>query len=568
MKNCSNCGKPLEDGAALCESCGAVALESPSAGNQTTCPHCGKALYANARFCPNCGKELSEASSPAQKIPASENKRRLIFGGAAAAVLVLLAVVIFAKVIPSLTGGKPAAQPAAQFVSYQKDLLAEQALSSLERTMDIYGAGSFSTDMTVTVSVDNDELNHFLTDSSLLMKLDLKPDSLVANGEFTLMGSSLFTGDFLYDKGTLEFALPDLNDSCYVMDLSKLASRLGGMDVDLSVLKLPEFSGKDWRTLAETYLDLVCTAVTEESVEMEKDVRFTLTELGGSYTGTTYTFTPRAEDVEAMLIKLAGQLEGDKTLRKLILELVNPSMLSAAFGMDVFDSADFEEELDEGLTELAEELRDNAADIGEAAEEAFTWTLYVEGKEVRMIRITDHYAEEDLVVECSGTEAEGLSTAFYVDSGDSDYRPFTVLSTYTKKGKAYTGEISFTSPHDGTIDCSYDIDTGKQSVLGIPYGTYDVDVSHDDISIKLEVADGSEGGTDHILTLRGNEYVFDDFSRMDITVNTTAKSSAKRPSGTTVDITGYSDEEYDELFEELGTAFYQDLMEKVEPLVG
>ena len=56
MKNCSNCGKPLEDGAALCESCGAVALESPSAGNQTTCPHCGKALYANARFCPNCGK--------------------------------------------------------------------------------------------------------------------------------------------------------------------------------------------------------------------------------------------------------------------------------------------------------------------------------------------------------------------------------------------------------------------------------------------------------------------------------------------------------------------------------
>ena len=82
------------------------------------------------------------------------------------------------------------------------------------------------------------------------------------------------------------------------------------------------------------------------------------------------------------------------------------------------------------------------------------------------------------------------------------------------------------------------------------------------------MADGSEGGTDHILTLRGNEYVFDDFSRMDITVNTTAKSSAKRPSGTTVDITGYSDEEYDELFEELGTAFYQDLMEKVEPLVG
>ncbi len=553
----------MEDSAALCEACGAVALESPSAVNPPACPHCGKTLHANSRFCPHCGEELAGAASPAQKIPASEKKRRLIFGGAAAAVLALLAVVIFVKVIPSLSGGKPAEQ----FVSYQKELLAGQALSSLERSMDIYGAGSFSTDLTVTASIDNGEINRYLTDSSLLMKLDLKPDSLLANGEFKLMGSSLFTGELLYDKGTLEFALPELSDSRYVMDLSEMASRLGGVDVDLSVLKLPEFSGQEWRELAETYLDVVCTAVTEESVEMEQDVRFTLSELGGSCTGTAYTFTPRAEDVEAMLLQLADQLEGDETLRGLIVELVNPNMLSAAFGMDVFDSADFEEELDEGLTELAEELRASAADMGEAAAEAFVWTLYVEGKEVRMIRITDLDAEEDLVIECRGSEEEGLSTAFYLDGGDADYRPFTFLSTYTKKGEAYTGELSLTTPYDGTITCDYDVDTGKRSALGIPYGSYDVDVSHDDIAIRLEVAGGSGGGTDHTLTLRGGEYVFGDFRRLDITIHTTDKSSAKKPSGTVVDITGYSEEEYDELFEELGNAFYQDLMEKMEPLL-
>ena len=563
MKNCPKCGKPMEDGAAFCEACGAVALETPSAASQANCPHCGRALYANSRFCPNCGKELSESAQPAQKIPASEKKRRLIFGASAAVVVVLLAVVIFAKVVPALSGGKAATQ----FVDYQEDLFLEPALSSLEKSMDAYGAGSFSTDMTVTASVDNAEIDHYLTDSSLLVKLDLKPDSLLANGEFTFMGSSLFTGCLSYDKGVMEFSLPDVNDSRYVMDLSQMASRMGGQEVDLSALKLPQFSGKEWRKVAETYLEILCTAVTEESVEMEKNVRFTLSELGGSYTGTTLTFTPRAEDVEAMLRKLADQLEGDEALRELILEMVNPNMLSEAFGMDVFDGYDFAEELDEGLIELAGELRDNAAGVGEDAAEVFSWTLYLEGKEVRMIRITNHDAEEDLVFECSGNKSQGRSTAFYLDGDDYDYRPFTILNTYTQKGQAYTGELSYTSPHDGTIICAYDLDAGKKSPLGIPYGTYQVDVSHDDISITLEVAKGSKGGTNHILTLRGNEYVFDDFNRMDITINTTDKSSATKPGGTAVDITDYSDEEYDELLEELSAGFYQNLMEKMEPLV-
>lgn len=564
MKNCSNCGKPLRDGASFCEECGAVILQSPPDPNGQTCPHCGEKLHSASRFCPNCGKELS--SLPARKIPASETKRRRIIGISALAAAAVLAVVIFAWVIPSLNGRSGA--PADQFVACQEELFVDNALSSLEGFMDSYGAGSFSSDITLSASVDDPEINRYLTGSSVQMKLDLKQDSLLANSEVTLMDTPFLSGDISYDKGILEVYLPDMSDSRYVMDLSEMISNLSGEDVDLSVLKLPRFSGKEWRSLVKTYLDILYTAVTEESVKVEKNAGFTLKELGGSCSGTVYTFTPRAEDIEAMLLKLAGQLEKDKDLRRLILEAVNPEMYSKAFGGAVFGTDfDAEGELDEGLNDLAAELRENAGTIAGNAAEAFTWSVYLEGKEVRMIRIANRDADEELVFECKGTEPQGRSTVFYLDGGEDGDRPFTISNSYTKKGRVYTGEFSYMSPYDGRISCSYNANTSKKSALGISYGTYELDVSDDDITIKLEVSESSGGGAEHVLTIEGGEYVFDDFSRLELTINTTDKSSAKKPGGEAVDITNYSEEELDELLEELGTAFSENMMEKLQPIM-
>lgn len=566
MKNCSNCGKPLEDGASVCEACGAVTVETPAAASppaQTACPHCGKALHAVSRFCPSCGKELPACSGPVETVPAPRSKRGLIAGIAAAAVAVLLAVIVFGKLVPSLNRRGAAGQ----FVSSQKELLDDGLLSPLEKSLDAYGRASFSTDMTLSVSVDEPEIEHYLSDSSILMKVDVQEDSMIFNGLVRLMGRPLLAGDFAYDKGMLEVCLPDLSDSRYVMDLSEMMSRLGGQKIDLSVLKRPRFSGKEWRSLAETYLDIIGTMVTKESVVAEKNADFTLTELGVSRTGTVYTFTPRAEDVEAMVLKLADQLEQDEDLRRLITELVNPGMLIEAFGLDLDDDYDFEDELDEELTNAAEDLRDSAADIGREAAETFRWTLYLEGNEVRMIRITNLDAGETMVLECDGTASEGRSAAFYMEDDDSGYKSFTFRNTYTRTGGVYEGELSLTAPDDGDIICRYNADSSRKSVLGLPYGTYKLEVSEqNDITVDLEVTDGKTGGTDHILTLRGNADVFGDFSRMDITINTTDKGSAQKPGGQPVDITNYTDEQLEELLNELGDAFYQDMMEKMESI--
>ena len=172
-----------------------------------------------------------------------------------------------------------------------------------------------------------------------------------------------------------------------------------------------------------------------------------------------------------------------------------------------------------------------------------------------------------MVLECDGTASEGRSTAFYMEDDDSGYKPFTFRNTYTRTGGVYEGELSLTAPDDGDIVCRYNADSNRKSVLGLPYGTYKLEVSEqNDITVDLEVTDGKTGGTDHILTLRGNTDVFGDFSRMDITINTTDKGSAQKPGGQPVDITNYTDEQLEELLNELGDAFYQDMMEKMESI--
>src|SRR5699024_4505135 len=118
--------------------------------------------------------------------------------------------------------------------------------------------------------------NQYLEDSSVSLKVGLDRDTLLANGEFTLMGSPILTGLLSYDKGTLGFYLPEIQDTYYTMDLSQTVEALTGQDVDLSALALPEISGKEWRSLLESYLDIVYTVVNEENVMVEDGVSFNL----------------------------------------------------------------------------------------------------------------------------------------------------------------------------------------------------------------------------------------------------------------------------------------------------
>lgn len=522
------------------------------------CPNCGERIQGDAVFCPNCGAHL-DSPDPAKPGPAKPKKPILGIALGAAAVVVLC--VIGAVALPGLFSS-----PEKEFVQIQQELFVDRVMDQLEETLDVYGTGQFSTDLTLSASVDTPEINRYLEDSSIGLKLDLNRDTLLAEGQLVLMGSPVLNAVGTYDKGQVGFSLPEVDDNYYVMDLSSMIYDFTGQEVDLSQLALPEISGKEWRSLLQSYLDTVYTVVTKDNVEVEKNKSVLLEELDRRFDGTVYTFSPSGEDVEAMFLKIADNLQKDETLRSMILDVVSPEALEAAFGEEVFGGYDLEEQLDEAILSLADTLEEQASDIGRAVEDSdFTWTLVTEKKEVRMIRLeADGQA---VVYERDGSESGGLDEVLYVESyGESQV---LLEHEYTKKGSVSQGSLVMTIPYESTVIMDYELDEEKRSALGTYYGTYELSMPDEGVNFSLEVREGDEGGVDHILSLYNIQDLsyYAPFDRLELTINATDKSTAQKPSGKTVDITDYSTRELEELFTEIGSVLQQDLIDNLEPLM-
>lgn len=585
MNQCPNCGKPVTENARFCPNCGAAQPSAPprtvpgqSAGS-TQSPHSGQAVYN--------GRPVSGQSMPSPEKKGGGKVAAILAAVAAVAALVVLGVMFLPRLFRS---------PEKEFVSCQQEALAAPLLALLESKVDIGGpqAQTPSTDMTLTLDTDYPDVQTYLDGTSLVLKVDSTRESFLLNGEVNLMGSPVLSGVATYEGGRLGFCLPELDENYYVMDLARLASRMTGVELDLDGAKLPEVSGKEWAALLRTYLEIVDTAVTKDNVTLEKRQEFTLQEVGGFCTGDVYTYTPTAADVEATINKLADHLEQDKELRSLILKTVDEQTLMASLE-NRYDS------LDGALAEAVAYLRANAAGAGKAVEDdGFIWKLYLEDKAVRMIRWEANdsavvwEAAEDAV---SGAQAlyastrgetmtvfrhdyrkdgedrqgeavigveDNKMTVSYKNHGgsregsvvlDNEGEVITVGYQWEKTGHRYRGSATMTFQGETvTLDCRWDDE--NRSALGIPYGSYALwtDVDGEEIQMTMEVAKGTSGGTDHVLTLRGE---MEGMTWVSLNIHTTdGKSTAVKPVQAPTDITDWSEDELEELWNGLGYKLY------------
>ena len=499
---------------------------------------------------------------------------RVIGIAAAAVAVVALAVAAVLKLIPGITS-----TPSQQFISYQEELLLSRLLSGLESGVDRFGSGAFSTDLTVTASVNDPDINSYLANSSVRLGLDLGKDSMVAVGELVLMGSPILNGTVTYDGGRLGFLLPQADNTYYVADLEKAFKSLTGEDIDLG--GPPEqtgISGKQWRALVQAYLDIVYATVTDENVTVEKGAGVSLPGLNDSFTGTVYTFRPTAKDVENMLVRLAGHLENDQDLREVITLMLLPASPfvnnASYYGSGGYS---LEDELDQAILKFAGELRRKAAGIGRDVENSgFLWTLAVEGDDVRQIRISVENDNAAIAYETRGTESSGRTELLYTVSYAE--RQNLLEHTYTRNGDTEQGRVSVTVGDgyyadsyisvENTVALDYRMDRGKTSVFGIPYGEYTLSVTEygQTNSIGLTVAAAANGGVDHTFTVKlddDNYYYRYGFKQASLTVNATDRSTVSKPSQSPVDISDYSEAEFEELFYRLGFALGEDLARQV-----
>lgn len=538
---------------------------------------------------------MDEYPNNAQQPLEKKSRAGLIAAIAAAAVVLVAAGVLLVSRLFS--------SPAKEFVAYQQEAVAAPLLAFLESKVDLGGAQAkpVSTDMTLTMDTDYAELRSYLENTSLAFQVDAAKDSLLLNGELSLMGSPVLSGAATYEKGKFGFCLPELDENYYVMDAGELLSRLTGQEVDLGEAKQPEISGKQWAALIRAYLDIANSAITKENVTLEKRQEFTLTEVGGFCTGDVYTYRPTAADVETVLNKLAGHLEGDQDLRSLVLALVDEETLMASLDSR-YDS------LDEALADAVDYLRANAARAGKAVEDSgFTWTLYVEDKAVRMVCWETN--DSAAVWEATEDGVSGAQALYAAAQGETvtvfrhDYRKSggdrqgevvigaedsRMTVSYQNKGGSRQGSIvldnagqavtvdylweaekpraSLTMTAGGetvTLDCRWDDKT--RSALGVPYGSYTlkVDSYGETVNMTLEVAAAASGGTDHVLTMSGPQ-LGADMSRISFNLHTTdQKGTPVRPSAAPTDITGYDQEELEALFNDLTYKLYGQFLGQV-----
>ena len=122
-----------------------------------------------------------------------------------------------------------------------------------------------------------------------------------------------------------------------------------------------------------------------------------------------------------------------------------------------------------------------------------------------------------------------------------------------KDGSVSRGTVTVDAGYGGSMSMKYEIDESRKSPFGTPYGTYSYSYTPLDMAYSIQVADGVQGGTDHIMTIEDCGYLFDaPFDTLALTLNATEKGTAQMPDGPVVDITNYSQDELEALFETLG----------------
>lgn len=558
MKACQKCGQPLEESELFCAFCGAKFEEKPAPPEGVGggfCPNCGERIEADTVFCPNCGAntQTGEAASVGVGVlgttqPKKPVSHRLVgIVAIVAAVVVVIAGVAFA--------GKLFQSPADVFVASQREFLMTEGVEQLVALADQYNSYvSLSTDIVISAEADSNEAMEYLEDSLLALKLNVDRQSFLLNADLTVMGSSLLKGSVTYNAGILGIYLPEADPTYYTMDLSTLMETYGGVSgFDLSKLEIPEIPSSTLNKLGKLYIDVVLGAVNKDNVTRSDKDKIRLEQLGKSVEGKLYVFEPTAEDLEAMLLKLADTIEKDKELRN----FVNTVLGGNKEFLDEVLDFDTERELDNALLDAADSLRDNAESMADALERAgFTWTLGVSGDRVCLQKIGVKDGEEFFVYESWGEESKERRDAVYYSSYDSVQ--WGTETSSSKSGNTYSGKVSVTQDGSTVLAVKYkDMNKEKKSALGVAHGTYTFsmdDYGFTNMDISLTVAPAKDGGTDHIFRVDGiDDYTFGDWVEVRLQTSD-KKSTAAKPNGKVEDISDYDSNEFYTLFNDLGSA--------------
>ena len=557
MKNCPNCGQEVQDEEKFCEHCGeklevaetvsaeasATGAEASAAAESSEAGAAAENAVSAATATEAAPAEPQASYSYAQTIeeaPAGKKGMKLLIPVVAVIILLCAGFFAFGK---KLFSGGLALSTEQKFLHYQEKYLQDK-LDAMVALGFINEDLKQSSDMTLTGEIEgSDEMNKYLKDSQIQLKYDMdaEKNSFIMNLSAKIMGTDLLEGFADYRDGKIGFAIPVADEHYYRGDLKTIMKNLTEQDIVAPDLKKSAENRKRLVEISKKYGDLLVGSMNKDNLTVEKK-EFDLKNLKEKYTGEVYVFKPTEEDLKNFYEKLADTVEKDSDLESLLEDVYATSTWDSALGM-----GDAKTPKDQ-LSELAKEIRDNAADTAkEMADNEFQWQIAVVDGDLRQVLLStkdDSFSLEIAKKDKTVTEQINVVSS----SSENMY----VKNSYSVKDKMLEGSIS---GGNGVLDVKvleYKIDTTKHSAL-MPYGTYIVeDPTGMGAKLTLTVADGEKGSSDHEIVVEGLQNYYMPFSSAKINLNTTKTGTATLPKEAEVDISNYSQEDFDKLSETIG----------------
>ena len=544
MKFCPNCGNQLNDNEAFCGNCGTSMVNGLQVENTA-----GQAPGAGFQYGAQQGQGMYQQQSGfastygAGAEPPKKSKKPLIIALVAVACLVA-AVGIFFAVRAFMGGGTKKAD--------EKDFLGIQMAYFEERfegSGAVFSGESFSSDVTVSGSFESSDpdmqkINKILDGSAIIFKIDAKKNDFLYNVVLNLQGSNILEADFTLTDKEFGFAIPAADNNYYVGDLKTALKNFGVSEADVDALlnSAGSIAMPGAGVFADSFKSVLNAGINENNLTITKKTTINLDKLNQSADGTLYTWIPTKEDCKTILDKLADEMEAGTAIGEIMKQM---EQMGGSFSTGDMDF--------ESMAEAIENFRANADTYAQQmADSGFKWEMATNGDgKVVMISVSTDEAEfgyQGLVTDKSVKEQ------FFVASrGNTLVR---LDNEAVVSGKKWTGTLSLGTP-SGSLPVDYDLDTSKYSVYGMPYGTVSMNLAPlagVDMGMEITTQAGDSSSTDMTVKFSGIGRLTNGLAdSMEITVNTTNKSSATKPSGTKVDVSNYTEEDYSQLFQTMTT---------------
>lgn len=541
---CTNCGFPLSADTAFCTKCGEpISQRSSSNAMAGVMTNVLAKAGTLAKAISETGKKVSSRvlTSVGAVIAVPELDKKIssrvlaIIGAIIAVVVVLFALVLFKS-------------PSQKFVSYQKNFISKSCMGLIAGAAEYYNSFStFSTDIVLTGESDNENINNYLEDSSIELNIDFNKNSLSTSGKINLMDNMLLSGIAQYDKGTLSFAVPEADNRQFSMDFAELL----GTNADITGLTFPEIDVATLKKLGTKYTNILLSVATKDNVTVSKKDGFRLRQLKKNINGTLYECQPSADDIETMLNTLADTVEKDKELYKFILDFIGTNIEFVNNG----SAFDFESETQDLIDYFVEDIRYSAESTAENLEDnGLVWSLGVSKGRVCLLEFKVQGSNINIAYESAGNEKDKRSDIFYAAYDNSI--GVGVKASWSRDGKLLDGKIEPLGNGDSVNAIKFsELDFTKRSVLGIPYGEYEMFYrGNPTATVNVHAAKG--GGTNHLLSVinNGDIYILNQFGNsLDVNVYTSDKKATSIQSlkGKSVNLSEYDMSERYEILSEL-----------------